>query len=217
MNNPTLCQISIMLDSNLPNNIDYDKHLQSIMSQLKSDSVSITSPINKSQWGILPNEIPRAIVQSENYDASFSPINFQMALKKISNNWIDELDSTIKIIDRCFKTIGEDYKVNYRLGIIVTVFTSDSDLMRKNVSNAMRKEIIEKQEWQLSYLDIINENMIKLNSWKRFNFNETTRQHNHIIDINTKAENNLNLRDNELTNIFNKMKSCIEGAYNEFK
>lgn len=217
MKKVVLCNISIMLQDNLPNSIDYVKYLRQISENLAWENVEVipTMPPDLQRPGNnVPMEIPRAIVNSKQGNLQFSPVNLLLTLSSGINN-VEDLENPVKAISEAFKEIGDRYSVGYRIGIIINSL-EDKSTISNRLDTLLCKNILDKEEWQLSYLDRINEDGTGINIWKHFIGNEKQTSFQYNVDVNTEQSNNMNVRDNNIYDIFKQtLRKVIEGIYND--
>lgn len=216
MKQVSLCQVSVMLGSNLPSNMDYNEFINEIMQNMEINNFSIVNPIPKEQWNQMPSEIPYAIGQSNEIDMQLSSVNLNLTLKKIDAKWSENLDSAISAIGKVCDSIGMNFNMPYRFGVIITAVCDKASIVN-NAKKILIEDITNKKEWQISYLDSLNDGKLELNKWTRYVFNGEQNIYNYITDINTKAQNDLSLRDNRVLDIYSIVKTNLVGAYNEFE
>lgn len=216
MKRVALCQVSIMFESQLPNEVDLNCFLNRIAECVDQKQISINNPIPREMWGQLPAEVPRAVVQNQNINAHFTANNLLVALKVFQQEWIPQIEEIIKVIDSICSEIGNEFNLAYRAGIVLTT-NADNVTLSDNISAIIDQEILKKEEWQISYLDKFEKSQIALNRWKRYIKNSNMNQYSFIVDVNSEANNRLKLRENKVLNTLEVIKDEILEAYNGFK
>lgn len=216
MKNVVMCQLSVMLESGLPGSIDYEKYVRDFFRNINRELISLNFPIpDKNAWNQMPPEIPRVICNSNDIDVRFSGNNALFALKNIHGDWNQELRDMISEVSRIFEDIGHSYMFNYRVGVVLTTQV-DSISLRRNVNGLIDNSVSDKSEWQLSFLDKIENGNLRINRWKRFIYNSNENYNQYIIDVNTSPDSRINLRDNTISCVFEILNETLSGAYNEF-
>lgn len=216
MKTVSLCQVSVMMRSNLPDALNYTTYINRINEVFKCKDFRIFEPFPKDQWDKLPNELPKAIGQSGSVDVQFSPVAFNLILKRFDEDWEKQLDIAMKALDEIFTDIGKEFNMLYRLGFIITINCEKNNLI-ENAKQILNQDITEKKEWKIAYLDSLVENDLQMNKWTRYEFNEEQGLYHYVLDINTKAQNNFALREDKIFTLYEIMKTKLVGAYNEFR
>lgn len=207
-------QVSIMLQDSLPNATDYERIAKKIYEESGISPATVTLPVpNKEIWKQLPPEVPRIVGQSDTLDFQISAANLFLTLK---NDQMDAFGNVVQIVSDFFEDTGKGFKIGYRLGIVLTART-DPATLGKNARNVLTDEILQKREWQFSYLDDAVEESVELNVWKKYICNRTDGTNLHIIDVNVKPTANLDLRNDSVRKIFEIVKNQVDKTYDEFK
>ena len=223
MDKTVFCKISVMLRDNLPNDFGYQDFIEEIakMLGLEMQIFNSTPPgMSDEQIATVPVPISRAIGTNNDVEMQISSNNFIYVFKRKIIS-LEEIGNVIETISNGFSTVGKDYALRYRLGIILNIITNRKTL-EGNVKDVATDNFIRKPEWQLSYLEKsdckFGDNELAINKWKYYICNDETEVFKHDLDINTSIVNSINIRDNLIKNVYiDFMKQVIEDAYNEFK
>lgn len=218
MKKVAICQISVMLEGSLPASIDYEQNAKNFFKKINKEIALLNTPVsNKNAWNTLSPEVPRIICSDNNStNLTLAGNNATIFLKNTSSLWNEELAEIVRALSDMLENIGELYGFNYRFGVVLTI-NIDKNTIRQNVQQIIQNSILEKKEWQLSFLDTKEKDNLGINRWKRFIYNENEDDYKYIIDINTSAMSKLNLRSDKILNVFEILNKILHEAYDECK
>ena len=101
------------------------------------------------------------------------------------------------------------------MGVVVTA-QADHGTICRNVSDLINSSVSDRTEWQLSFLDNVQNGNLFVNKWERFICNRNENYSKYIIDVNTSPNSRINIRDDSISSVFEILNKILSGAYDEF-
>lgn len=169
------CQISLYLKEGTPYKED------ELANKLKKVLPSLKDPMIMSENTNFPIEANAPIIAFiKNKNIQFIGNNYYMTINisgEEIENYKDDFKKIINNLD------GIEF---YRIGYVVNNSYDKKNIQKFKIENFKKEEIINSNDFELSWLQDIEINSKKVNCWKRFFTDRSTNEMlNVIVDINT--------------------------------